>query len=210
MSAVSETLCPIDLAQMASFYMHDRRRGNILNYFPHTFFFFTSFPLSNLIRWCVGWKCVPVSGFPTVRPLPQLLWFFYNDLGHRNTSSVVCLLGQDIDLQGFLILTSRLQRNSILPLILWLDCKGCVSAQSRCVSDLFRVARARLRKQSGCEVLAALAWKPHSGQRGDRICPLKALTGTSSDDRLCSLSLALGQILTSDLTAFFPQLGRLY
>ena len=64
----------------------------------------------------------------------------------------------------------------------------------------------RLRKQSGCEVLAALGWKPHSGQRGDRICPLKVLTGTSSDDRLCSLSPALGQILTSDLTAFFPQL----
>lgn len=115
MSAVSETLCPIDLAQMASFYMHGRRRGNILNYFPHAFFFFfTSFPLSNLIHWCVGWKCVPVSGFPTVRPLSQLLWFFYNDLGHRNTSSAVCLLGQDIDLQGFLILTSRLQRNSII------------------------------------------------------------------------------------------------
>lgn len=116
MSAVSETLCPIDLAQMASFYMHDRRRRNILNYFPHTLFFFflTSFPLSNLKRWCVGWKYVPVSGFPVVRPHPHLRRFFYNDLGHCSASSVVHLFGQDIDLHEFLILTSRPQRNGII------------------------------------------------------------------------------------------------
>lgn len=115
MSAVSETLCPIDLAQMASFYMHDRRRGNILNYFPHTLFFFLL--LSPSVIWYVDvWdESVFLSlGFPWFAPSLSCADFFYSDLGHCNASSVVHLFGQDIDLQGFLILTSRPQRSSII------------------------------------------------------------------------------------------------